>query len=223
MVIGNKRGAVAIFNMLDVTRLTHSYADVPLFEPVSFDLNPHQAIQLMGPNGSGKSTLLRSIGGLLPPRPGAVLWKGVDVRRDAPAFQRSLVYVGHENALLPHWDVLSTVRMWAQLYGAENQQIDHALDQLDLRSEAHTPIEHLSAGQKRRLSLTRLSLTDRPLWLLDEPTASLDEYSQHVINVLVTQFLESGGMVVATSHHALPWPDSTRITLQPFAGWREAA
>jgi len=206
---------------LTTQSLSHSYGFCPLFQ-VSFSLEPHGSVQLMGPNGSGKSTLLRLLSGLIPPPKNTIFWHGKDILPQMAVYQNNIMLISHENGLLPHWTVFETVRTWQRLYGAQHQRIDHALEQLDLINEAHLPIEALSAGQRRRLALTRLALTDRPLWLLDEPMASLDDYSQHLLNVLVTQFCENGGMVIASSHKKLPWSDSQRLILST-PSFQEAA
>ena len=155
-----------------------------VFSGVSFELGAGEALMLTGPNGSGKSTLLRLVGGLLPASGGSLTWgdrrdgKGDEALADeawAPeSVHESVHYVGHLDAVKPALTVREMLDFWAVLFGGQQRDIDRGLDCLALTPLADLPAGLLSAGQKRRLALARLLLGDRPLWLLDEPTVSLD-------------------------------------------------
>ena len=111
-----------------------------------------------------------------------------------------MLYCGHLDALKPAFTACETLRFWATLYHAEKSGVDAALDALGLSRLRDHPVRILSAGQKRRLGLARLALIDRPVWLLDEPTVSLDSEASRRIAELARRRCETGGIVVAASH-----------------------
>ncbi len=165
------------------------------------------ALLLLGPNGSGKSSLLRALAGLMPPAAGTVAWDGVDIFRQAEAHRARLCFVGHQDAVKAGLSVAENLRFWAGLGGGEVDaaQADLALAAFSLAPLADRPARFLSAGQKRRLALSRLalnSLSPRPaeLWLLDEPTTALDSASRQAFLDLLRKHLQGGGMAVIATH-----------------------
>ena len=94
---------------------------------------------------------------------------------------------------------------------------DAALETFGLSALRDIPAGYLSAGQKRRLGLARLLLADRPLWLLDEPTASLDSAAQEALTGAVNAHLARGGMVVAATHVPLGFASARELHLGRMA------
>jgi len=88
-----------------------------------------------------------------------------------------------------------------------------ALSALALTDLADLPARMLSAGQKRRLALARLALTNAPLWLLDEPTLGLDTAAIERFGVLLRDHRDRGGIVVAATHVPLPMADTAELRL----------
>jgi len=171
-----------------------------VFRGVSFDVVAGTLLTLTGANGAGKSSLLRQIAGLLPLAAGEVMLHGG--ARDAPLGEQ-VHYVGHLDAVKPYFSVLENMRFWAALAGGIEdvaRDIGVALSALALDNLADVPAAYLSAGQRRRLSLARLGLGSRPLWLLDEPTVSLDEESVDRLTAVIRAHLGRGGMAVVASH-----------------------
>lgn len=149
---------------------------------------------LRGPNGSGKSTLLRTVAGRLRPLAGSVAC-------DVP-----MLYVGHADGLAPALSGRRNLGDWAGLNGfaATPERIDAALSRLAAGAFAELPVRLLSRGQRRRLALARLALSPQgALWLLDEPTAGLDDASRQAVDALIAEHLAAGGMVMAATHDPL--------------------
>jgi len=142
-----------------------------VFRDLGFRLGVGGALVLAGPNGSGKSTLLRLLAGLVRPAAGRVLWDGTDAFSDIAGHGRRVTYVGHQDAVKPGLTVTENLRFAAAVSG---RPIAAALAAVGLEALADLPARMLSAGQKRRLALSRLVLSAAPLWLLDEPTLGLD-------------------------------------------------
>ena len=160
---------------------------VPILSGVSFSVGPGQALILRGPNGIGKSTLLRTLAGLQPVLSGRI---------EAP--EDGLAYAGHLDGLKAVLTVRENLAFWAEAFGTRD--IAPALAAFDLEDLADRPAQNLSAGQKRRLGLARLVVTNRPVWLLDEPTVSLDVASVAQFRDLINRHLTDGGAAVIATH-----------------------
>ena len=160
------------------------------------------ALLLQGPNGSGKSTLLRVLAGLLPPAEGAVKWDGADVARAREAHRARLCYLGHQDALKAGLTALENLQFWAR-FAADDRDAAAALAAFGLARLADRPARTLSAGQRRRLALSRLALSDAPLWLLDEPVTALDAEARAMFAALLGQHLAKGGLAVIATHEPL--------------------
>ena len=175
---------------------------VPVLQGVSFHLKAGEALVLRGPNGCGKTTLLRSIVGLQP-----LVSGHLDIPNEACA------YAAHADGLKSMLTVTENLRFWAEVYGAA--PIDTALAAFDLGALAHRFAGQLSAGQKRRLGLARLLVTGRPVWVLDEPTVSLDATAQAQFMEALSVHLGQGGLAILSTHVSLDLL-SQELDLAPF-------
>lgn len=171
-------------------------------EGISFALAAGQALVLRGPNGIGKTTLLRTVAGLQPPVAGRIVMDG-----DAVA------YAAHADGLKGALSVAENLAFWAQVFGGGG--IDAALAAMALGPLADRPAAALSAGQKRRLGLARLLVARRPLWVLDEPTVSLDAASVGRFAAMMRGHLEGGGAALIATHIDLGL-DARVLDLTPF-------
>ena len=187
---------------LTIHDLAIARADQLIVEGLSTALKPGQSLQIFGPNGSGKSTILKALAGLLPISRGKTVWQQAGESFDTiPAEAR--IYLSHHNAMKSDLSVRENMAFWTRSYGVPMTQIARALERVELSESAHRPAGQLSAGQKRRLGLARCLLADRPLWLVDEPTANLDRDGQAFVQNLLEEIMVKGGMVIAASHHRL--------------------
>ncbi|TDH58747.1 heme ABC exporter ATP-binding protein CcmA [Dankookia rubra] len=200
--------------MLEARDLACLRGERVVFAGLSFRLEPGGALLLVGANGAGKSTLLRLLAGLLRPEAGALLWDGADALADRAAHAARIRYLSHQDALKPALTARENLHFFAQLWGGE---VAAALDALDLLPLAELPARVLSSGQKRRLALARLGLSDparrAPLWLLDEPTVGLDAASVGKLGALLARHRAAGGMVLAATHLPLPMPGAGELRL----------
>jgi heme exporter protein A len=172
----------------------------PVFRDVSFRLERGRALAVEGPNGSGKTSLLRLIAGLLAPAAGTVR---LSASGDPEERGKFVSWLGHQDGAKPQLTPAESLRFFAQLYGVAAASVLPLLEVAGLARAAGLPCQYLSAGQKKRLALARLKLCVRPLWLLDEPLASLDADGKSLLLRLVREHLEQGGIVVVATHEAL--------------------
>ena len=196
--------------MLRAEGLTAIRGERLVFRGLSFSLSAGGALVLAGRNGSGKSTLLRMLAGLIRPDSGRLLWTGADVFADRTAHGRRVALLGHQDALKPGLTAAENLAFAATL---SRQAIGPALASIGLEDLADLPARMLSAGQKRRLALARVSLSAAPLWLLDEPTLGLDDAAAEQLGVLLSEHRNGGGMVVAATHIGLPLPGAKTLRL----------
>jgi len=196
-------------------RVTRGYRTV--FAGLEFAVPEGGALILAGANGAGKSTLLRILAGLLPVEEGEVRLGGVSLRRDRGEFVARVLHTGHLDALKPAFTAWETLAFQADLYGVSRGRIEGALEALDLGFLADQPVRVLSAGQKRRLGLARLALVERPVWLLDEPTVSLDAKSAGRVAEMARAHCAGGGMVIAATHIDLGIEGAARLDPAAFA------
>ena len=189
---------------LTVTDLFCARGSLTVLSGVNFTLGSGQVLVLQGPNGIGKTTLLRTIAGLQPQVSGQIT---------AP--QDSIAYAAHADGIKPTLTVRENLAFWAAIFGAKD--IGAALAAMHLTALQSRPAASLSAGQKRRLGLARLLVTGRPIWLLDEPTVSLDTASTALFVVMITAHLGQGGSALIASHIDLGLPQSTNLNLATYA------
>ncbi|SHM39832.1 heme exporter protein A [Roseovarius litoreus] len=188
---------------LNVSDLTIARGGIKVLEGVSFTLRAGSAIVLRGPNGIGKTTLLRTVAGLQPP---------VDGRIEADP--ESLVYSGHADGIKATLTVAENLTFWAQVFGQAD--ITNAIKAFQLERLASRPAGALSAGQKRRLGLARLLVTGRPIWVLDEPTVSLDVEAVGMFATAVRAHLATGGSALIATHIDLGLPEAELLDAGRF-------
>jgi heme exporter protein A len=166
-----------------------------VFRDLSFVLASGQALAVTGPNGAGKSSLLRLVAGLIRPAAGRIELSNGD--SDLTIAEQAH-YLGHQDALKPSLTVQENLSFWADLLGADTPK--PALPIVGLDRLARVPAVYLSAGQRRRLSLARLIACPRPIWLLDEPSSTLDAPAQAMLTDLMRGHLAGGGLILVAAH-----------------------
>lgn len=183
-----------------------------IFSDQTFTIDKGEAVMLRGPNGAGKSTLMRALAGMLPCE-GSVTLNGVALHDDVDAVQEQVAYSGHLDAIKPQLTVAENLTFWARLF--EGGSIDNAVEQFSLAEIWDRPAHTCSAGQKRRLGLARLVVSNRDLWLLDEPTVSLDVETTARFAQIVKDHCAAGGMALIATHIDLGLDNRRTITLDP--------
>ena len=189
--------------ILNVTDLTIARGGMPVLAGVSFELAAGQALILRGPNGVGKTTLLRTIAGLQPALSGEVT-----------GAEDQIAYAAHSDGLKAMLSVRENLTFWAEVFGQSD--IEPALEAFDLNDLAERLAGTLSAGQKRRLGLARLLVTARPIWVLDEPTVSLDTASVDMFGRAVRTHLQNGGVALIATHIDLGLTDAKVLDVTSF-------
>jgi heme exporter protein A len=175
---------------------------VPVLSGVSFTLEAGEALILRGPNGIGKTTLLRAVAGLQPMLSGQIT-----------GAEDQIAYASHADGVKATLNVRENLAFWAACFGQEN--VAPAMAALNLSNLADRLAGNLSAGQKRRLGLARLLVTGRPIWVLDEPTISLDAASVTLFADLIRDHLAKGGAALIATHIDLGFA-ATVLDLTPF-------
>ena len=172
---------------LTVSDLAVGRGGVPVLAGVSFVLSAGRALVLRGPNGAGKTTLLRTVAGLQEPMAGTVV-----------GAEDQVAYAAHADGLKAALTVSENLQFWAAVFGQSD--IAGAMHAFNLDGLEGRAAGTLSAGQKRRLGLARLVVTGRPLWILDEPTVSLDTASVVLFADAVRAHLAGGGLALMATH-----------------------
>lgn len=179
-----------------------------LFEGIGFGLARGEAILLKGPNGSGKSTLLRTLLGLAVAQRGELVLDGARFAAGSGQLRRHALYQGHADGFKGELDALENLALAAALDGFDTGEaaLRRALAATGITREAALATRRLSQGQRQRLTLARLALANqaprptRPLWLLDEPSAALDDAGAAMLDGLVRTHLARGGAAIIATH-----------------------
>jgi heme exporter protein A len=189
--------------------------DQALFCELSFSCAPGDILHIIGPNGCGKSTLLQILAGLMPPQQGRVCWSGADIQAVASHYRSQLFYLGHKTGVKASLTVWGNLQHTAQLLPVKaGLSWDDILAWFQLQPLRDRLCQHLSAGQRQRVALSRLLMTSAPLWILDEPFTALDMDTVVLLKQLILRHTEQGGMVVLTSHHQLHFPGAALKALR---------
>lgn len=184
-----------------------------VIDGLSFAAPAGETLVLSGANGAGKTTLLRTIAGYLHPSSGAIMLDGGDSEL---AISEQAHVIGHANAVKSSLTVFENAAFWSEYLSgrtADVEAIEAALHHFGLEDLVEFPAAYLSAGQKRRLGLARLLLAPRSLWLLDEPTVSLDIASSDRLVDAVNNHTRGGGIALVATHVPLALERARTLTI----------
>jgi heme exporter protein A len=204
---------------LAAERITIERGGRIVIDDLSFRAGAGAALVVTGPNGSGKSTLLRTIAGLVHLASGRLQLHGGNAEK---TLAEHCHYFGHLDGLKSALTVAENATFWRDFYrpidvstADGTLSVATALDEVGLDHLAHLPAAYLSAGQRRRLSLARLLVSRRSIWLLDEPTSALDSASEERLVACVNRHLSTGGVVIAATHAPLAFDTISELSLSP--------
>ncbi len=200
-------------------KLTCVRGDRVIFRDLDFALDSGEAMVLRGANGAGKSSLLKIIATMLKPFKGRVYWNEDPIEAEPELFRRQIAYVGHLDAVKPALSVQENLHQWAMIFCPSDPKnptrVENSMSAFDIYHLAATPAQHLSAGQRKRVALARLLLKPAPLWLLDEPSVSLDNDGVHRLGQAIARHRADGGVVIAATHIDLGLDDLQELTIIP--------
>jgi len=192
------RGSLTQHN-LQINFLELYRNDDRIFSEISFDLSEGQHLLISGANGTGKTSLLRVICGLTIPTGGTILWNQLATNNIDCRYYEHLAYLGHKNALIPEL----TARENLEYTFEGNQSMNRTssvLEAFDLNNYLDQYAEKLSNGQIRKIALSRILLSEKTLWILDEPVANLDTSGTQFLLAEMQAHLDQGGMLITTSN-----------------------
>jgi heme exporter protein A len=170
-----------------------------LFENLSFELNSGEVLKISGPNGSGKTSLMKILAGLSSFETGSIDYD--DTKINSERYNLDFLYLGHLAALSPELSCLENLKYTMRL-GNDNLDLDFsdALKKVGLEKFENELVGKLSAGQKKRIALSLLFITQSKVWLLDEPFSALDSKAIKIIETRVEDHCNSGGICILTTH-----------------------
>src|ERR1700732_2897032 len=171
-----------------------------VFSALDFEVSAGETLAVTGPNGSGKTSLLRLSAGLRAIADGSVELEGGEAELTLP---EQAHYLGHRDALKPALSVEENLAFWRNFLGGGASDATEGFLKVGLDHAAQLRAAYLSAGQRRRLSIARLLVVRRPIWLLDEPANSLDTAGQSMFAALMGDHLARGGLIIAATHAPL--------------------
>ncbi len=196
---------------LTITNLACKRGSNLIFNNLSFEIKSGETFLIKGSNGSGKTSLMRTMAGFIKPYEGKIFIDNEQLntdRNDKEKFQ----FIGEKSALKNNLSVKNNITLWSLLFNT-SVNVDDLLKVFNLNSFINSDVATLSDGQKKRLSLSKLFLDNRSVWLLDEPYVFLDEENIADLNNKILKFNERSGIVIITSNIDIDFPFNERINL----------
>ena len=172
-----------------------------LFKNLNFKINNKELLVIKGANGSGKTTLLKILSGLLKPISGSIIInkKNINILKDE--YFKYFEYVGHENAIKTALTVRENLNFYLKIKrNLTIKNFKKAIKIFNLKDLLDIKVENLSSGEKRRVSLSRLILSNSKIWFLDEPTNGLDKINTVNFFKILKQHLQLNGLAIVASH-----------------------
>ena len=172
-----------------------------LFKNLNFKINNKELLVIKGANGSGKTTLLKILSGLLKPISGSIIInkKNINILKDE--YFKYFEYIGHENAIKTALTVRENLNFYLKIKrNLTTKNFEKAIKIFNLKDLLDIKVENLSSGEKRRVSLSRLILSNSKIWFLDEPTNGLDKINTENFFKILKQHLQLNGLAIVASH-----------------------
>ena len=184
-----------------------------IFSSVNLYLEEKQIILIKGKNGSGKTSLLRCLAGFTPITSGKILWYDNEV---LPAFYSEeplVAWLGHLDAIKGSLTVKDNLLFFAKIWSVKLNILNKCIKKLSFEKFMNFPASWLSAGEKRRLSLIRLSFCPAKVWILDEPSTFLDSDNREILIDIMNTHLKNKGAIVCATHDSLKISNALELTL----------
>jgi ABC-type multidrug transport system, ATPase component len=180
---------------------------IRLLDGISLSIRPNEFVGFLGPSGAGKTMLMDALNGMRPAKTGNVLINNLDLYRHLDSLKQAIGYVPQDDIIHRELTVYRTLyyvaklRLSRDVSRAEiNRSIEEVLDVTGLTERRNVPINQLSGGQRKRVSIAVELITKPSVIFLDEPTSGLDPSTEERIMKLFRQIAESGRTVIMTTH-----------------------
>ena len=172
-----------------------------LFKNLNFKLNNKELLVIKGANGSGKTTLLKILSGLLKPISGSIIINKKNINISKDEYFKYFEYIGHENAIKTALTVRENLNFYLKIKrNLATKNFEKTIKIFNLKNLLDIKVENLSSGEKRRVSLSRLLLSNSKIWFLDEPTNGLDKINTVNFFKILKQHLQLNGLAIVASH-----------------------
>lgn len=185
--------------------LTKKFGDFTAVDAIDFDVEPGEAFGFLGPNGAGKTSTMRMIACTSPVTGGELQVLGRDPRRDGSVIRGYLGVVPQTDNLDTELTVRENLEMYARYFdisrAVTKERVDELLDFVHLSERCNDPVENLSGGMRRRLTIARALINEPELILLDEPTTGLDPQARHLLWDRLYRLKQRGATLVITTHY----------------------
>lgn len=188
--------------MLEVKNLSIFRNERTIIKAINFNVNYGDAIWLSGPNGAGKTTMLKTLSGIYKNYEGSIIYNSFNIKDHQDEYHELLSYHPDKPIVDETLTIFDNLRLWAELYD-RSMTLQAVIHSLEFEALRHTKAYRLSKGQIQRLHLGRLLLKDSELWLLDEPTAHIDNDWKNYLVKLINMHTSNGGLVIYTSQESL--------------------
>ena len=173
-----------------------------IFSDVSISYNDGDIGIIMGPNGCGKTTLIRSICGIQGLDEGQVLLDKIDIKNHNNNYMDKIIYIGHKNSLNNDFSVYENLEYLSAFdSSSEINKINEAMKYFDIYKYRNYMVSEISEGNKKKASLARLLISQKKVWILDEPLSYLDDTAVNIFTNLVLNHQKKGGITIASTHY----------------------
>ena len=187
--------------------------EIKVIDRVNLELNSGDLLQVEGCNGSGKTTLLRLLTTAVKPTSGRIFYQEKKLSDCRYEYCSNIIFIGHQIALKERLTPVENLN-WLSPIGLSQDSINRALDLVGLRDFETAPSWSLSAGQKRRVALARLIVSNAKIWFLDEPFTAIDTQGIGLMRQLIDDHVSKGGAVVFSTHQSVDMKNIRRYSLK---------
>jgi heme exporter protein A len=201
--------------MLVCDNIGCDYGSKQVFEGVGFTAGEGTLIVLHGHNGTGKTSLLHMLAGLRRPLTGSITWNGKEVGKAIRDSDLGVIFIGHEPMVKTELTVRENLNFWADLSG-DRKSIPFALEKFGLEPYVNTKCDELSRGWQKRVVLSRLIFSPAELWVLDEPYNNLDHEIAKLLDSLIGEKKEIGGIIILSSHTYVPIESAIKLNIADY-------
>ena len=192
-------------SLIHARGLTKRFGEFTAVDAIDFDVARGESFGFLGPNGAGKTSTMRMIGCVSPISDGTLRVLDQDPRVDGPTIRARIGVVPQQDTLDTELTVRENLVIYGRYFGMSRAECGRRADELleftQLTERANEPVEPLSGGMKRRLTIARALINEPDLLLLDEPTTGLDPQARHLLWDRLYRLKQRGVTLVLTTHY----------------------